>query len=42
MKKIKKNKQEFVTTYFHWVSLDEQKEKVERLENITNKYKQKK
>ena len=32
---------EFVSSYFAWVSLAEQKEKVERLENMTkgNKYK---
>lgn len=28
---------EFVSTYFAWVSLPEQKEKVEELENITKK-----
>ena len=28
---------EFISTYFAWVSLPEQKEKVERLENITKK-----
>ena len=28
---------EFVSSYFAWVSLPEQKEKVEELENITKK-----
>ena len=28
---------EFVSTYFAWVSLPQQKEKVEELENITKK-----
>ena len=30
-------KQEFMTSYFAWIPLDEQKTKVDRLENITNK-----
>ena len=28
---------EFISSYFAWVSLPEQKEKVERLQNITKK-----
>lgn len=28
---------EFISTYFAWVSLPEQKEKVKKLENITKK-----
>ena len=28
---------EFITSYFAWVPLSKQKEKVEELENITNK-----
>lgn len=28
---------EFISTYFAWVSLPQQKEKVEELENITKK-----
>lgn len=28
---------EFIPTYYTWVGLDEQKQIVERLENITNK-----
>lgn len=28
---------EFIPTYYAWVGLDEQKERVERLENISNK-----
>lgn len=28
---------EFITSYFAWVPLPEQKEKVEKLENITKK-----
>ncbi len=28
---------EFITSYFAWVSLPKQKEKVEKLENITKK-----
>ncbi len=28
---------EFISSYFAWVSLPEQKKKVERLENITKK-----
>lgn len=28
---------EFISSYFAWVSLPDQKEKVERLENITKK-----
>lgn len=28
---------EFIPTYYAWVGLDEQKERVERLENITDK-----
>ena len=33
---------EFVSSYFAWVSLPEQKEKVEKLEEITNKKRDKK
>lgn len=33
---------EFISSYFAWVSLPEQKEKVERLQNITKKKKNKK
>lgn len=32
---------EFISTYFAWVSLPEQKEKVKKLENITKKDKNK-
>lgn len=28
---------EFIPTYYAWIGLDKQKEKVERLENITSK-----
>ena len=30
---------EFIPTYYTWLGLDEQKEVVEKLENITNKSK---
>lgn len=33
---------EFISSYFAWVSLPEQKEKVEELQNITKKKKDKK
>lgn len=33
---------EFISSYFAWVSLPEQKEKVEKLEEITDKKKDKK
>lgn len=29
---------EFISSYFAWIGMDEQKEKVERLENITKKH----
>ena len=28
---------EFIPSYYAWLGLDEQKERVDRLENITNK-----
>ena len=33
---------EFISSYFAWVSLPEQKEKVEELQNMTNKNEKKK
>lgn len=33
---------EFISSYFAWVSLPEQKEKVEELQEITNKKKEEK
>ena len=33
---------EFISSYFAWVSLPEQKKKVEKLENITKKQKSEK
>ena len=41
-KKSKKNVTkygEFIPSFYTWIGLDEQKEVVERLENITNKNK---
>ena len=31
------SKEEFIPNFFKWLSLEEQKEKTERLENITKK-----
>lgn len=36
------NKRDFVTSYFAWLSLSEQKKRVNRLENITNEERDKK
>ena len=33
----KDNRQEFVPEYFTWVTMEEQKEKTKKLENMTNK-----